>query len=42
MPGPLLDFGTFPEESGLSGKELYQAISDRIMQAIAAIELPGA
>lgn len=41
VPGPLLDFGKFPEESGLSGKELYQAISDRIMQAIAAIELPG-
>lgn len=40
VPGELIDFTSFAEETGLSGKELYQAISNRIMKAIAAIELP--
>lgn len=38
--GDLLDLNHLMESSGLSGKELYQALSDRAMEAIAALKLP--
>lgn len=38
--GDPLDLNHLLEDSGLSGKELYQELSDRAMQAIAALKLP--
>jgi 1-acyl-sn-glycerol-3-phosphate acyltransferase len=38
--GDLLDLNHLLENSGLSGKELYQELSDRAMGAIAALKLP--
>jgi 1-acyl-sn-glycerol-3-phosphate acyltransferase len=38
--GDLLDLNHLLEHSGLSGKELYQELSDRAMEAIAALKLP--
>lgn len=42
VAGDLLDLNHLLEDSGLAGKDLYQALSDRAMQAIAALEPPGA
>jgi 1-acyl-sn-glycerol-3-phosphate acyltransferase len=38
--GELLDLNHLVENSGVNGKDLYQALSDRAMEAIAALKLP--
>ncbi|MCB1236728.1 MAG: 1-acyl-sn-glycerol-3-phosphate acyltransferase [Verrucomicrobiae bacterium] len=40
VAGDPIDFTDFIAESGLAGKDLYQALSDRAMEAIAALEIP--
>lgn len=40
VAGDLLDLNHHLEDSGLKGKELYQALSDHAMEAIAALQLP--
>lgn len=40
VAGDLLDLSDLIEHSGLRGKELYQALSDRAMQAIGELKLP--
>lgn len=39
--GDPIDLNDFIDNSGLGKKELYQALSDKAMEAIAALEIPG-
>lgn len=41
VAGDPIDLNDFIDDSGLSKKELYQALSDKAMEAIEALELPS-